>query len=116
KNNPYFEAPEPELEGLKTVIDNFKNAMAVSKGKRSPYDTAVKNETRKEVEKVLAELSFYVNKVSEGNLPILLSSGFPISGDHRRPYVPERVEGIRLLDGRQSGQIVLRFEVQENIR
>lgn len=116
ESNPYFEAPMPELMDVKTIIDKFKEKLAIARRKGSPYDTAVKNEARKELEKVLAELAFYINKMADGNLPMVLSSGFHVSSDHRTLYVPARVEGVRLGDGRQSGQLVLHFDIQENIR
>lgn len=116
ESNSYFDTPSPELEDVKTVIDEFDEKLAMARRKGSPYDTAVKNEARLELEKVLAELAFYVNKVAKGNLPVLLSSGFQVSGDQRTQYVPLRVEGVKLSDGRQSGQLLLRFEMQENIR
>lgn len=116
ESNTYFAMPSPELEDVKDVIDEFNEKLSLARRKGSPYDTAVKNEARHELEKVLAELAFYVNKVAEGNLPVLLSSGFQVSGDSRMQYVPLRVEGVKLSDGRQSGQLVLRFDIQENIR
>lgn len=116
ESNSYFDMPSPKLEDVKTVIDEFDDKLAMARRKGSPYDTAVKNEARKELEGILAELAFYVNKIADGNLPVLLSSGFTVSGDHRTLYEPTRVEGVKLSDGRQSGQIVLRFEMQENIR
>lgn len=116
ESNAYFDTPTPELADVKLVIDEFDDKLAMARRKGSPYDTAVKNESRQDLEKVLAELAFYVNKVAAGNLPMLLSSGFPVSGEHRKQYVPLRVEGVRLSDGRQSGQLVLRFDTQENIR
>jgi hypothetical protein len=116
ESNPHFDTPAPELADVKTVIDAYDEKLAMARRKGSPYDTAVKNEVRLELEKILAELAFYVNKEAEGNLPILLSSGFQISGDPRTQHIPIRVEGVKLSDGRQSGQLVLRFEIQENIR
>lgn len=115
-SNPYFDAPSPELEDVKTAMDAYDEKLAMARRKGSPYDTAVKNEARQELEKILAELAFYVNKVAEGNLPKLLSSGFQVSSDPRTQHIPVRVEGVKLSDGRQSGQLVLRFEMQENVR
>lgn len=116
ESNIHFDTPLPEIEDVKSATDDFNEKLAMARRKGSPYDTAVKNEARKELGKVLAELAFYVNKVADGNLPVLLSSGFYVSGDHRTQYVPTRVEGVKLSDGRQSGQIILRFDMQENIR
>src|SRR5690606_726898 len=81
ESNPYFKTPLPELEDVKTVIDVYDEKLAMARRKGSPYDTAVKNEVRLELEKTLAELAFYVNKVAEGNLPMVLSSGFQVSSE-----------------------------------
>ena len=116
QSNIHFTTPVPDLTDVKLAIDHFEDKLALSNRKGSPYDTALKNEVRGELELILAELVFYVNKVAEGNLPMLLSSGFTVSSYPRTYYVPPIVQNVRLRDGRQSGQVLLKFEMQENIR
>lgn len=49
-------------------------------------------------------------------LSILLSSGYKISQTQKRVAVPSKIQGVTLVDGRQSVQMVLRFNAQPNVR
>src|SRR5690625_6255637 len=68
------------------------------------------------MERILGELAFYVNKISQGNLPMMLSSGFEVSKYRANVLSPDVVRGLILTDGRNSGQMVLAFDKLENTR
>lgn len=115
-DSPNFTDPEPSLEEVKEVLDNYSEKLALARKRGSPYDTATKNETRKSMERILGELAFYVNKISQGNLPMMLSSGFEVSKYRANVLSPDVVRGLILTDGRNSGQMVLAFDKLENTR
>lgn len=116
KDNSFFINPIPNLLEFEEILSNFKMKLARARYIRSPFDTAIKNEARRELEIVLKEVAFYVNKKAKGSLVILLSSGFEISHYRKRTNPPEKVVGLQLKDGRKAGQMVLSFRSQSNVR
>jgi len=112
-DNPYFVNPTPSLATLAEKLDDYTIKLANAKKRGSMEDTALKNESREELIKVIQHLGHYVNMASGGRLAVVLSSGFPIT--HRRFALraPSVVEGLKLSDGRQSGQVKLQFEKQK---
>lgn len=115
-DNDSFLDPSPKLEDVEVVKDSFIAKLARARRKGSPYDTARKNEVREDLEKILSQLAFYVNTTADGNLSILLSSGFDISKYRSAILSPKKIEFVRLSDGRNSGQMVLTFERIEKSR
>lgn len=115
-NNANFDTPEPDLVDVEDVLRDYTEKLAAARKRGSPHDTAVKNQAREEVERVLVELAFYVNKVSQGNLPMMLSSGFEVSKYRSSVLSPDVVRGLILTDGRQQGQMVLSFDKLPNTR
>lgn len=115
-DNEYFVDPSPTLEVLEEYSDAYIEKLSIARRRGSPYDTAVKNELRKELEKVLSELAFYVNKIADGNIAVLLSSGFELSKYRSSMLSPKKIEFVKLEDGRNEGQLVLNFERQRGAR
>lgn len=115
-DNENFLDPMPSLEDVGIAKELFREKLAGARRRGSPYETAIKNEARESLEKILAPLAFYVNTIADGNIAILLSSGFDISKYRTSILSPKRIEFLKLEDGRNSGQIVLSFERQERSR
>src|SRR5690606_36939864 len=78
-DNPNFVTPEPALETVTEILDDYDQKLAMAKRRGSPEDTAAKNDARKATEQMLKRLAFYVTQTADGSLPKLLSSGFPVS-------------------------------------
>ncbi len=57
-----------------------------------------------------------MNTTADGNIAILLSSGFEVSKYRSAVLSPKIIEVVRLTDGRNSGQMVLSFERLERTR
>lgn len=110
EGNGYFPDPDPPLTELQTAHDDFSEKLSIARRRGSPQDTAEKNSSRKMLENVMKRLAFHVTQASEGNLVMLLSSGFEISSSPQGTLVPLPVTGVRLADGRQSGQMRLDFD------
>ncbi len=113
--NPNFPDPVPELEDVSQVWREYQDKLASARRKGSPLETADKNVSRELLAEQLRQLAFYVNKVADGDLRILLSSGFPLSAYPTAGVVPDVVQHIELREGRQSGQMKIEFRAQRNV-
>jgi len=115
-DNPNFVTPEPDLETVTQILDDYEHKLSMAKRRGSPEDTAAKNDARKATEQMLKRLAFYVTHTADGRLPILLSSGFAVSSLPQKDEVPLTVAGITLRDGRQQGQMRLDFDKNASAR
>ena len=78
QENPNFASPNPTLETVRTTNNNYITALGkVEYGTKE--DTVLKNSCRAAVEKILKSLALYVQKTSDGDEAIILSSGFDIN-------------------------------------
>jgi hypothetical protein len=108
-NNAAFPDPVPALADVTPLMEDFSDKLKLARRKGSPLDTAVKNLSRKALAAALKELAFYVSAKADGALHALLSSGFELSSYPRGGEVPEIIAGVKLQDGKQSGQMRLDF-------
>src|SRR5690606_40290184 len=97
-----FETPEPSLETVTEVLNDYEQKLSMAKRRGSPEDTAAKNQARKATEQMLKRLAFYVTQMADGDLPKLLSSGFAVSSLPHKDDVPLTVKGITAVDGRHK--------------
>lgn len=114
-NNSNFTNPTPDLADLQLVLDDFASKLVAARKRGSPEDTAIKDEARIPLTDVLRQLANYVNGVARGQLSTVLSSGFPTNAPATISQVPLAVEGVKLRDGRQSGQARLDFASQAKV-
>lgn len=113
--NTNFETPRPPLEDVQDLLDDFSAKLAAARKRGSPEDTALKDESRLPLIAALQKLGYYVNGEAEGQLSVLLSSGFPTNSLAVGNLVPLRIEAPRLSDGRQAGQMRLDFSKQNKV-
>src|SRR5690606_36847299 len=109
-DNVNFETPEPPLETVTGVLNDYEQKLSMAKRRGSPEHTAAKNQARKATEQMLKRLAFYVTQMADGDLPKLLSSGFAVSSLPQKHDVRLPVTGITLVDGRQKGPMRLQFD------
>lgn len=114
--NPNFPNPTPSLEEVGNLADDYANKLAIASKRGSPEDNALKKESKADLAEILQQLGHYVNSVAKGHLSKVLSSGFPTNSPEAPPQPPNVVDGLKLEDGRQSGQIRLSFNKLSNIR
>ncbi len=76
----------------------------------SSRDKAYKRESKRILADLLQELAFYVNSVAKGDLVILRSSGFPILESRGKGIFPVTPARVRILDGRNSGEVNVVFD------
>jgi hypothetical protein len=80
ENNPFFPDPPPALGKLKKLVPEYHNSVWNAKGRDSEL-ISVKNDKKAELVALLTELDEYVTQKCNGDRTMLLSSGFPISGE-----------------------------------
>ena len=113
--NANFPDPVPTLEVVQAALDDYTVKLATASKRGSPEDTALKNESKAALALLMKQLSVYVTTTAGETLSVLLSSGFPVSNYPSSGQSPLVVDGIKLSDGRQSGQLQLVFSNQRNI-
>ena len=109
-DNINFPEPTPPLQEVSVVMEDFTEKLAEARKRGSPYDTAAKNDARVDLEDILAELAFYVNKIAKGDLATMLSSGFPVSKYRNSILSPDIVRNLIVTDGRSKGEMILSFD------
>ena len=114
--NVNFETPDPSLESLSEVLSNYEEQLSAARRRGSPEDTARKNTARTELEQLLKKLAFYVTNTADGDLAVLLSSGFTVSAMPQKDDVPPMVRGVILTDGKQRGQMRLDFNQNKSAK
>lgn len=115
-DNPFFENPSVSLIKLKEVKDKYLSQLIKSRGQRSPYKTAKKNEARRALEQSLSQLAVYVNVTAAKDIIKLLSSGFALSKYRNKVLPPDNVRRITLKDGAVKGQMVLSFRKVASVK
>ncbi len=109
KDSPVFSSPHPPLAVLKEAIDDYEQKLhkALQGGM---LQREAKRESKKKLATLLQELAFYVNKVANGDLTLLYSSGLPVFTGRKKGHIPDTPGRPVLKDGAVSGQAVLSFE------
>ena len=104
--NPAFPSPQPTLAEI-TVARNSYIA-AVNAAKDSRVAIAMRNQQRTVFAGLLRNLAHDVQVASNGDLPTLLGSGFPVQRN-RMPVGPLPAPvNLRLSRGKISGQLIAR--------
>src|SRR5581483_2397528 len=83
-NNPDYPTPSPTLADVSAKSTAFSDAMAAAAGGGVQL-TAEKNARRAELAASLRLLASYAQTACNGDLAVLLSSGFPIQKPQRQP-------------------------------
>lgn len=80
ENNPNFTDPPPEFDEAKQLLPVLQTSVSNAKG-RDIEAVNFKNETKARLIVLLTIVAAYVTEKCKGNRGMLLSSGFPVSGD-----------------------------------
>jgi len=104
-DNPSYPVPSPALAGITTALEDFTAAVsaAVDGGKAL---NAVKRAKRAALVALLRQLASYVQVTANGNLAVLMSSGFPAQKTQRQPIgVLPPPANVTLTFGARSGEL-----------
>ena len=82
--NPSYPTPLPSLADVTTAKDGFVTALA-NAADGGTLLTAIKNEKRAELVALVRNLASYAQVACNGDMTVLLSSGFPIQKPQREP-------------------------------
>lgn len=104
--NAHYPAPTPDLAEVADARDDFAAKLSIARKRSGPEETSAKNDARRLLARLLKQLAFYVSATADGDLTVLLSSGFRTTRYPQRGRVPAQPFGTRLIRGRQSGQLV----------
>jgi hypothetical protein len=102
-----FPTPTPTLVDITSEIDNF-SALLQSAANRDKVQVALKNQSKKTLLQMLSQLADYVNMVAQGDEVKLSESGFDLN-KVPQPISMKGPTGLVLLDGGNSGELVLKF-------
>jgi hypothetical protein len=87
ENNPTFPDPPDTLTALKEILPEYHTALANALS-RDKEMVAIKNDKKEILVNLLRELANYVMATCKGDRTLLLGSGFNVSGNVRRKYIP----------------------------
>lgn len=85
--NPNYTTPLPTLTVVQTAFDAYKVATA-NAAQGGVENIAIRNARRAELVALLRQLANYVSATANGDLEVLISSGFPIQKTGRTPIGP----------------------------
>ena len=103
--NDAFPTPAPTLSAMTTALNDFRTALALAADGGREL-TAEKNARRAVLVSLARQLASYVSVACKGEMPALLSSGFPIQKPSRTPAVvlpPPEAPVLSL--GARSGEL-----------
>lgn len=109
-DNDNFPDPMPSLAELEPLVNTYRSRHEIASRRGSALEISQKNESRQQLLEAFKQLAFYINTVSDGSQPMLVSSGLILASQPREVYVPDIPRLLRLRDGRVSGQMRLDFE------
>jgi len=101
--NPNFEAPVPPLTDLQSAITTYSKALEAAAG-LDRVKVAEKNQAREVLQGILNQLGMYVMYVANGDLYVLVSSGYSIAKTPE-PGKLANPGNVTLSNGVTSGQM-----------
>ena len=105
-NNQAYATPSPALATVTTAMNDFSVALA-NAADGGVTLTAIKNAKRQALAGLMRHLASYVHITCNGNMAVLLSSGFPTQKQNRTPVgiLPAPVPPV-LQQGGRSGDLI----------
>ncbi|MFD2557183.1 fibronectin type III domain-containing protein [Sphingobacterium tabacisoli] len=115
KNNPLFPDPRPEMADYEILVNDYRTKHEVAAIRGSQLEKKARDNARDKVLDAMRQLAFYVNITADGDGEILASSGFMLVPPPKSVGYPTVIVGMRLEDGRTSGEVKFSFTPQKNI-
>lgn len=105
-NNEHFPTTIPAITEVESAVTAFKDALTAAQS-RGKNEVAFKNQCRKVLTDALKQLANSVMATANGDLVMLVSSGFDLSKKGEN-MVLEKPESIQLFDGKNPGELVVK--------
>ncbi len=109
RNSLVFTDPRPTLAEIEAAFEDYRQKVYAAAGGGLFYNTA-KRESKRRLSDLLQKLAMYVNIMSDGDLPKLYSSGFPVVDRRRKGRSPDTPGQPFLRDGRRKGEVAFGFK------
>jgi len=104
-----FPEPTPDLESLGRSVNDFINKHEIASRRGSGVQIGEKNESRVLLLNDLRTLGQYINRTADGQISLLLATGFNLAARPSANLAPLTTERVNLRDGRYSGQLRVDF-------
>src|SRR5438067_6251550 len=105
-NNPNYPTPTPALSLVTATLGAFSDALSAAAGGGVAL-TSAKNAKRAELIALMRQLASYTQTACNGDMTMLLSSGFPVQKPQRQPIGPlSTPTNLTLSLGAVSGQLL----------
>lgn len=104
--NNHFSTTIPVITEVENAVTSYKNALTAAQT-RGKNEVAVKNQSRIALTKVLKQLANSVMATANGDLIMLVSSGFDLSRNGESLQLA-KPGSIQLSDGKNSGELVVK--------
>lgn len=115
KDNTLFPDPKPEMADYEVLVNDYRTKHEIAATRGSQLEKKARDNARERVLEAMRQLAFYVNVVADGDGEILASSGFMLVPPPKAGSHPVVMVGMRLEDGRTSGEVKFSFTPQKNI-
>lgn len=115
KDNPLFPDPKPEMADYEVLVNDYRAKHEIAATRGSQLEKKARDNAREKVLDAMRQLAFYVNVTADGDGEILASSGFMLVPPPKSVNHPAVMVGMRLEDGRTSGEVKFGFTPQKNI-
>ena len=103
--NPNYTTPAPTLPVVRNAMEDFSEAVSNAEGGGVAL-TAVKKAKRAVLVALLRQLASYVQVTANGNMAVLMSSGFPVQKPQRQPIgVLPPPANVTLTFGARTGEL-----------
>lgn len=103
--SPHFTTPVPSLVEVSGVIANYKSLL-VEAQMRDKTKVATKNALKKELVSTIRALGNYVTQTAEGELEVLISSGFTLAKTGQAAPPITNPQDLQVENGLNSGEII----------
>lgn len=112
--NTYFPTPVPTLAEITAAAADYSAAL-IKAASGDRMEIADKNAKRLVLEELLITFCRYINLTANGNLVMLLSSGFDLSKDPE-PVLITKPENIEVLNGLTPGELKVSVKAVKGAR
>jgi len=109
RRSAVFADPKPPLDEVEAALADYQQKLYAAAGGGRLYSIA-KRESKQRLADLLQKLALYVNAVSDGNLALLYSSGFPVLAKRRKGQSPDIPGQPFLREGRRRGEVAFGFK------
>lgn len=112
--NPDFPSPVPTLADVQTAVTKYSADLVLAQG-LGKVNIANKNQSRMELEKLLAQLGMFVMFVANGDEAMLVGSGFTLAKTPEPGYITNP-GNVSLTNGNTSGVLVSAVKGQRAVK